>query len=145
MPRPPTPIAVLQARGSVKKNPQRYREKIAAQPTPRGPLGPPPVHWDTAPTCYHHERHKRWCAIWAEIDAQVPLGTLKADHRILFEMLCPAVDWMRQHPTEIKPAHRADMLAMLGKLGMTPVDRMKVSSDERKRSGRQAGEWEKLA
>jgi hypothetical protein len=145
MPRPPTPIAVLEARGSIRKNPQRYREKIANQPEPRGPLGDPPAHWNTDPACYHHERHARWRAIWIEIDAQVPFGTLKADHRMLIELLCPAMDWIRQHPSEVKPAHRADVLTMLGKLGMTPVDRLKVSSDERKRNGREAGDWAKFA
>lgn len=145
MARPPIPIEILERRGSVRKNPQRYRARIAAQPESRGPLGDPPEHWDTSEACYHRERHERWCAIWRELDAQIPKGVLKASDRILVEMLCQQIDMQRRKPLEMKPAEKEALLKMLGKIGLTPVDRMKVASDERERSKRKANDWEKLA
>ena len=145
MPRPPTPIAILEARGSLRKNPQRYRARIESQPTARGPLGAPPAHWNIDPGCYQHVRHARWRAIWTELDEQLPVGTLKAQDRILIELLVPEIDRMREKPSEMKPVDKTNLLSMLAKLGMTPVDRVKVSTDERKRTQRASGDWERFA
>ncbi len=145
MGRPPTPIAILERRGSIRKNPQRYREKIAAQPKSSGPLGPPPGHWDVSESCYYRERHARWCRIWAELDQQISKGVLKSSDRILVELLCQAIDKQRTRPGEMKPAEQTHLLAMLAKIGLTPVDRMRVASDDRERSGRKESDWEKLA
>lgn len=51
MSRPRTPISVLEARGSTKKNPQRYRERIEAERNaPKAePVGPPPASWEVPP------------------------------------------------------------------------------------------------
>jgi hypothetical protein len=146
MSRPPTPIAILEARGSVRKNPKRYRERIAAQPAARGPLGAPPLHWITDPSCYYHARHVRWRGIWEELDGQLPSGMLKAQDRILIELLIPEIDKMREKPAEMKPVDKTNLVSMLAKLGMTPVDRMKVSGDGGKRApvGASSG-WEKFA
>jgi hypothetical protein len=145
MARPPTPIPILVERGSVRKNPQRYRDRIASEPKSRGPLGSPPAHWDTRPECYYHERNERWCAIWRELDGQMPKGTLKASDRFLVERLCQLMDRQRLHPLDIKPAEDNVLLAMLAKIGLTPVDRMRVVSDERGRNAQKSSAWEKFA
>jgi hypothetical protein len=75
----------------------------------------------------------------------MPAGTLKASDRFLVERLCQLMDFQRQKPMEQKPADDNVLLAMLAKLGLTPVDRMRVSSDERKRAQRASGEWERFA
>jgi hypothetical protein len=47
MSRPRTPLYVLEARGSIKKDPQRYRERQEqARKAPKAePVGPPPSRW----------------------------------------------------------------------------------------------------
>jgi phage terminase small subunit len=97
------PLSVLEANGSTKRNPARYRERADAAVCPGG-IGEPPVHLSQARK-----------TIWAEIVAQLPEGHLQSADRFLLEIV-----------TDLAARQQRLLLQGLAKLGLTPLDRNRV-------------------
>lgn len=113
MPRLRKPVAVLDARGAFKKNPQRRRY----EPEVREPLGPPPESFDADHV-----------AAWQEVCHHAPIGVLKIADRVAVETLVKLIVASRRENIEdISSAKLTLMVTLLGRLGMTPVDRAKLA------------------
>lgn len=114
MSRPRTPTAVLEARGAYENHPER-RVSREHEPQPTAGIGNAPKHFTA-------EQKK----IWKEFVKIVPPGVLFNSDRWLLETL--VVLKSREREGTISDTARSQMIACLGKLGMTPADRSKVSA-----------------
>lgn len=112
MARPRTPTNVLNARGAFRKHPERKR----SDPEPSAPLSAPPDHLnDTAREC------------WAEIAEAAPVDVLTESDRIAIEIAAQLLAHFRQDPAEFPSTKLLRLEVLLGKFGMTPADRSRVS------------------
>ncbi|RRV59813.1 terminase [Stutzerimonas stutzeri] len=112
MARPRTPTNVLDARGSFRKHPERKR----VDPDTSGPLSAAPDHLSAqALEC------------WNDIAASAPTGVLTDSDRIALELAANLLAQFRADPLEFKAMRLVRLEVLLGKFGMTPSDRSKVS------------------
>jgi phage terminase small subunit len=112
MARPRTPTNVLEIRGAFDKNPNRRREDAKTT----GEIGDPPT--------YLSEMER---LAWAEIVQNAPISVLTSADRQIVELASRLMAESRVDFTEFTAAKLARLEAMLGKLGMTPADRSRVS------------------
>ncbi len=137
MSRPRTPLRVLEARGSIDKNPQRYRARIAqAAMQPSGDdVGSFPDRWNVPPEAIGAMKFARWRAIWNEFAPQIPDGTPMK--RALLEMFCEVMDKFRTNASSMKASERSYMLQLVCKLGID----QRGTSGSKKPEG-YGGQWE---
>jgi hypothetical protein len=114
MPKPRKSLAQLSASGTLAKNKGRYADRIAAIPTVLMPIGKPPRHLPT------DER-----ALWAELVKAAPPGLLQRSDRIALEVACKLVARMRT--ADAKTSELNALMATLGKLGVSPLDRLRLN------------------
>jgi hypothetical protein len=108
---------VLEARGSTKKDPQRYRERIeAARNAPKlEPVGPPPEYWNVAPPeSMGALRYARLKALWNEFGPQVTVRSPM--RRALLEQFCVAMDKFRRYGESMKTSEKNNLLALTSRL-----------------------------
>lgn len=110
-PRKPTGLHLLN--GSVDKNPARFVER-AEEPHDDRPLGPPPEFL----------RPDQRVA-WLEIERLAPW--LAFGDRIAVEMAAVLLARFRIDPGSMAPALYTRLETILGRLGMTPSDRSRVT------------------
>lgn len=110
-----TPSNILDARGSFRKNPQRAR----ADATDARPLGDPPMHLSEAQL-----------AAWLEIVADAIPGLLNAADRVSVEIAAVTLAKIRDG-SAIGGDYRL-LANLLGRFGMTPADRSRVSAPQPK-------------
>jgi hypothetical protein len=128
---------VLEARGSTKKNPQRYRDRLeAAKHAPKlEPVGPPPEHWNVAPETMGAMKFARLKVLWAEFGPQVTVRSPM--RRALLEQFCVAMEKFRRVGDSMKTSEKNNLLALTSRLEL----------DQRLASGGKGvrgtdGEWE---
>ena len=115
MARPRTPSNVLQMRGAFDKNPKRGRER-EGEPEANGEIGEPPESLsEDAKKC------------WFEIEGLLAPGVLCRSDRLALEMAASLLVQMREMKWVAPAALIARYEAQIGKFGMTPSDRSKVS------------------
>lgn len=105
-------------KGADKKNPARYRKDYVA---PTGPLGDAPLHMSAGAK-----------AVWFELSSYAPPGLLMAADRFSLEALCELYAEFREDPREFQSARYSVMMSGLGKLGCTPVDRLRLATPKAK-------------
>jgi len=105
--------------GSFDQHPERRKER-ALEPKPEGLLGPPPASFSEA-----DYTGKRLLVIWNEIVSQCPPGVLTFADRMHVELACRLMHRIRTSTAKSGDYSRLD--ALLGKMGMNPADRSKVS------------------
>ena len=88
----------------------------ANEPKSNGALGRPPKHFS--------DEH---AAAWREIAANCCDGVLIKADRIAVEIACYLLVEFRKAPTEFQAARMKQLISLLGKFGMTPSDRTKLS------------------
>lgn len=132
MPRPKTPLAVLEISGATRKNPQRYRaRKAAAAARPSvPPIGPPPKDWVDAQE--HNGRCRALLEIWEQflLQDRIGLRVLNASHRLLLENACLLQYKIRRAAAGTGKATAGDWTTMksyLAAMGMTPIDSSRVA------------------
>ena len=112
MARPRTPTAILDAKGSFIKHPERKRdgaealEESADLDSPRESLAPPLKE------------------VWFEIKSYLLPGVLKLSDAPAFESLVRLIYADRN--SWLQTAERAQMITLFSRFGMTPSDRSKV-------------------
>ncbi len=116
MARPQTNLSVLEARGSIKKNPQRYRERLErAKNAPEPPpLGDPPERWNVASEAYYAVKFARFRAIWYEFAPMIRTGSPMK--RALLELFCEQMDRFRTSASSMKASEKAHLLQLICKL-----------------------------
>jgi hypothetical protein len=116
MARPRTPTNVLELRGSLKKHPDRARER-ENEPDATDEIGDPP-DW------FSPEQD----ACWREIVSLAHPGTLSQADRLIVEHGAHLLAELRAEQWKVHPTLLIRWEGFLAKLGMTPSDRSKVSS-----------------
>jgi len=116
------PTAIKALSGAYKKNPDR---KPKAEPQPRMGIGAAPK-WMTG----------FQSNIWDEFVDQIAPGVLKNMDRIFLEQGVLLLEKSRLD--EINSADRSALLTVLGKLGMNPCDRQKITVEQPKT----ANDWD---
>lgn len=116
MPRHTQPREVAEAKGATRHDPQRYRNK---PPKAAFELGQAPPHLS--------DQAK---AVWFEVAGYAAAGVLTCADRIAMELLCELLADFREAPREFPAARIGHLIGCLGRLGMTPADRQKLSAPE---------------
>jgi hypothetical protein len=114
MPTPRKSLTELAQTGTLSKHLGRYEARIASRTTVIAPIGKPPTHLPAI------ER-----SIWGEIVRTAPPGLLTKSDRLSLEILGKLVARMRT--SEFKVSELNALVAVLGKFGMTPADRLKMN------------------
>ena len=119
MSRPRTPTAALESTGAFVKHPERKRAR-ASEPHPTGELGDPPKHLrpDEKET-------------WRELAALIPPGVAKnCDRWHVEETVCLMAlsRRMRAVGQRLSSSDGNRLDGNLGKMGMNPADRSRVSA-----------------
>lgn len=112
MARPRTPTNVLDARGAFKKNPQRRR----SEPDAGGPIGAPPDDLSQGARL-----------AWERIVRIAPAGVLTEADQMMLQLASELWAEWAVAPTEFAPAKMTRLEAQLGKFGLAPSDRAKLS------------------
>jgi len=115
MARPRTPSKVLDIRGAFKKNPQRKRLN---EPMPVGEVGKYGIG-TTNPS-----------EIWDELVSICPPHVLKNSDRLVMEIAVEYLRQFRESPASYSNERVRILISLLGKFGMTPSDRAKLSIPE---------------
>jgi len=100
--------------GADKRNPKRYRKDY---PTSELPLGEAPTHLTA--------EAKR---VWFEISTYMPASLLKGADRLVVENLCELQAQFRKDPEDFPASRLAPLINGLGKLGGTPLDRLRLAT-----------------
>lgn len=117
MGRPRTATATLELIGAFKKNPQRARKD---EPKPAGSFPKtPPRHLSDA--------EKK---MWKEIVKAVPTGVLTSSDVLTVEIVAKLYSEFRTEGVKMPAALITRMAAEMGKLGLSPSDRAKLSVDK---------------
>ena len=111
MGKPRTPTKVLEMRGAFVKHPER-RSVREHEPPVEVPLAPAPACLNEAEQA-RYEQIRGWCPWLADSDGPLVERTAKL--------------WARLRDGTDKHGDEKQFITNLGKLGMTPVDRSKVS------------------
>lgn len=118
MGRPRTPTKLLDARGAFKKDPQRRRD---GEPQVKNPLGAPPEHLtEDEVKC------------WQEIAGKAPVGVLTEADGLAVEMASQLLARMRRSFDDMTAQDRKHLDVLLGRFGMNPSDRAKLSIEKPK-------------
>jgi hypothetical protein len=112
--RPRTSTAILESRGAFVHNPGR-RASRANEPRPTAQLGRPPKHLP--------DEEKR---TWRELARIAPPGVLTNSDRWLAEIAVRLMTQVRQG--NARTMHFGQLLQCLGRMGLTPSDRSRVSA-----------------
>jgi hypothetical protein len=113
MARPRTPTSVLEIRGAFKANPQRAQDR-ANEPVVTEPLGEPPKTFTGDQI-----------QAWTDIVNYAPKGVLTSADTLAVERAARLLAKIRMGSASETEGRSFD--ALLGKFGMTPSDRSKVS------------------
>lgn len=113
MPRPRKPTTLHVLNGTAEHNRARFADRDD-EPTDNRPLGPP------SETMRPDQR-----AAWMEIDRLAPW--LSHADRIAVEIAAVLLARFRVEPSMMPPALLTRLETMLGRLGLTPSDRSKVT------------------
>jgi hypothetical protein len=135
MPKPRKSLTELAASGTLQKNLGRYQTRIASKITIAAPIGTAPRHLQAIEK-----------SIWAEVTRSAPSGLLTKSDRLALEVLCRLV--ARTRTAEFKTSESNALLAVLGKFGLTPSDRLKMSLEPLPEPTVQTAEqkaWDELA
>jgi hypothetical protein len=113
MPRHAQPREVAEAKGLVKHNPQRYRN---TPPKAAFALGNPPEHMLSEAR-----------AVWFELDTYAAAGVLTCADRLVLELASNMIAEYREHPAAYPATKIGQLVGLLGRLGMSPADRQRLS------------------
>lgn len=114
MPRSRTPTSILKARGSFKKHPERRRPD---EPQVTEELGEPPAMLKS-----------NELQAWRDIVEHCAAGVLRKSDRIAVEIAASLLAQYRRAPGKFPSAKLGRLEILLGKFGMNPSDRSKVSA-----------------
>ena len=119
--------ATQEAKGAFRKDPQR--KSLRSDLGPDGkykPLCTSPI--GAAPKYFKGRR----LAAWDEFIGEIPEGVLNGSHRKILELACDLVQ--KQRAGKISGTERGQLIQILSRLGMTPVDQSKIVARQEKQN-----------
>ena len=99
--------------GALREHPGRYRN---TSPKAAFPLGLPPEGMP--------EKAK---AVWHELEAFALPGVLTCADRLVLELVANLIAQFRANPSGFQSARVGHLIGCLARLGMTPIDRQRLS------------------
>lgn len=105
--------AIAEVTGAAKRHPERYALEVI---TVEQPLGSPPAHLTAAAA-----------RIWEEVASLYPPQVLRIADRHAVEMLCNELARYREDPAEFPNPRFAALINLVGRLGGTPQDRVRLA------------------
>lgn len=81
------------------------------------PLGPPPTSWSAGQA-----------ALWREVTGAIPSRLTTRSDRLLVELACRLLAEVRA-AAEVKTATYVELRRLLGELGLTPAERLRLSRE----------------
>jgi phage terminase small subunit len=121
MSRPRTPTAILDTKGAFLANPQRKRE---GEPQPAGSIGSAPKHFS--------QDEKK---IWREFVRTLAPGVGKSSDRLAAELIVRLI--LKERARTITSTERGHLILLVGRFGLTPADRAKISVEAPRESALQ--------
>lgn len=121
MGRPRKPTSILHLTGAFQKNPSRLNER-ANEPKNLAELGEPPERLNV-----------KQLEAWFEVVQNVPSGVLTKSDRHTLEITAVLLAEFWGSGAGMMGTHLNALNALLGKLGMNPSDRSKISVTESKK------------
>lgn len=122
MGRPRTPTNILALKGSFKKNPKRLKAR-ENEPVNKNPIGKPPA-WLTA-------LEKK---AWRILVKDSIHGVLGEADRTWLELACEL--YAKKIEGTLKSIERSQLMTLLGRMGLNPSDRSRVSVPVPKKKNR---------
>ncbi len=107
--------AVLEAKGSFKKNPHLKR----VDPKTTDEIGEPPAYFSEIES-----------AVWHELIATSPKGVLKNSDRSILEIASALLSDFRKDRKSFNNGRISSLQKILAALGRTPVDRVRIAAPE---------------
>jgi hypothetical protein len=141
MPRPRTPTAVLAARGSFDKNPQRLRDR-ENEPESAGSLGEPPPEFMIQEPDTGYQEAERLRKIWYEIAEEGPW--ISRSSRGTVKTLCRIANQLPRVPLSKLPAFALAEDKLRTSLGLTEASRSRVNAPPKTAESTE-GSWQNLA
>lgn len=129
MPRHKQPVQLAEIKGQVRKNPQRYQEHA----TNDSPVGDVPEHLIDAQQ-----------VVWHELVSMALPGVLTESDRIMLEIATVLLTIFRGHDAfteKLTAAELNQLIGILGRLGMSPADRQKITLKGSEDKGNKFGEF----
>jgi hypothetical protein len=124
MGRPRKPTAELERIGAFEKHPERKADR-ANEPKPEGPIGTPPAEFLIEFPNSGYLKSTRLLALWNELIELAPPGVLTSADRWHVEIVCRLME--KQRYGHLKGTELSQLSMLLGKMGLNPADRSKVS------------------
>jgi hypothetical protein len=112
MPRHKQPLEIAILKGSVRRNPQRYKGKSASSGLP---LGEPPDHLSAQTR-----------EAWKDLEQSSLPGVLQGSDRFIMEVTAGLLAEFRNKPYDFTAGKYRSLLSCLGRIGLTPLERQKV-------------------
>lgn len=128
MPAHKKPLEQLIMSGSVDKDPKRFKTRTQ-EPIPTAPLG--------KPSKYLSAEQKK---AWTEIAKNAAPNTLFNSDRIVMELCCTLLVRFRGGLLT-KSSELSTFLSLLARMGMTPVDRIRLAPNAPHKTNKAADEW----
>ena len=119
------PTALHEASGSYVKNPQRKKK---GEPQPRAGIGPA-----------RPEPSRDYADVWDELVDSICPGVLGNSDRIWLEITTRLLCEYRQDPTGMSSAKINQLQKGLSHLGMSPVDRTRITAQEQEKVSKEDG------
>lgn len=110
------PRELAEAKGALKKHPERYRKE---PPAVAQPVGTAPAHLSPQAK-----------ACWFEIESLAPLKVLTGADRVTLELLANLLAEFRDDPTAFPANKMTHMRGCLASFGMTPSDRQRLGTEK---------------
>ena len=110
------PTAMHEVTGTYKENPNRRRK---GEPKPRMGIG-----------SYPHDAAMTPSGCWDELVDNICPGVLGNSDRMLLELASTLLSEFRQAPSEMQASRITLLERCLGKMGMTPVDRARITAEQ---------------
>lgn len=120
--RPRTPTKILQMRGSFKVHPERAAAR-AEEPVDLPDISGPPASFTG-----------EFLTAWNDIVSTCARGVLKESDRLSVEIASRLLAKFRVSGAE--PSEKSQLIALLGKFGMNPSERSKVSGGSKKKENK---------
>ena len=118
MPRHAQPVEIAQLKGATHKHPERYKTEV---PKNENPIG-------GAPSFFSPDEIIAWDQL---IEHSLP-GVLTAADRFMVELGAKLLAESRREGEDFTGAKVAQLVSILGRLGLSPADRQKVAGPQQK-------------
>lgn len=112
------PTEVLEARGSLRKLPKKYADRLASVDVNLTPFGDPPEDFEDDEI-----------RIWREFENTMPFGSLSGSDRSMYELFVKLMAEQRRNWAGFSIKKLQALVQIQARFGMSPTDRSRIISN----------------